>query len=112
MIVYNQGDVILVKFVFSEGTGYKKRPALVLSADNYHHNRQEVVIAAITSNIQRILVGDTKISHWQKANLLAPSLVAGIVQTIKGEMIERRLGILSKEDFQRVQKNLKVLLGL
>jgi len=113
MIVYKQGDVVLVKFMFSEGTtGYKKRPALVISSDDYHRNRQEVIIAAITSNIHRILTGDTKIDEWQKANLLAPSLAAGIVQTVKGEMIERRLGTLSKGDFHRVQKNLRVLFRL
>ncbi len=112
MMRYRQGDIVLVKFIFSEGTEFKKRPALVISSDDYHRNRQEVMIAAITSNVERALTGDTEIKQWKKANLLFPSLVAGIIQTIKGEMLERKLGILSPEDFRKVQENLKMSLGL
>ena len=107
-----QRDIALVKFVFSEGTGFKKRPALILSSDEYHGSRQEVIIAAITSNVDRILTGDTRIKDWKKANLLFPSIVTGIVQTIKSDMMERLLGSLSLDDFEEVQKNLKISLGL
>ena len=112
MTNYKQREVVLVKFVFSEGSAFKKRPALVLSGKAYHNGRQEVIIAAITSNIERILVGDTKVKDWQKANLLFPSIVTGIVQTIKGSMIERSLGTLSPSDFENVQKNLRISLEL
>jgi len=112
MTAYKQRDIILVKFIFSEGTGFKKRPALVLSSQEYHRSRQEVVIAAITSNVNRILTGDTRIREWKKANLLYPSMVTAILQTIRGEMIERTLGAISAEDFEEVQKNLKIALGL
>ena len=112
MTIYKPCEIVLVNFIFSEGFGFKKRPALILSSDEYHQSRQEVIIAAITSNIERILLGDTKVKEWKKANLLFPSRVTCILQTIKGEMIERRLGILSSEDFEQVQKNLKIALGL
>lgn len=111
MTSYRQRDVVLVRFVFSEGTGFKKRPALVLSSNAYHQGRREVIIAAITSNLERVLVGDTKIEDWRKANLLFPSSVTAVIQTVKREMIERRLGILSEGDFERVEKNLKIVLG-
>jgi len=107
MTTYRRRAVVLVKFVFSEGTDTKRRPALVISSDDYHNSRQEVIIAAITSNITRILVGDTKLDYWKEAGLQYPSLVAGIVQTIKNKMVIRELGKLSKHDFQRVEENLK-----
>ena len=111
MISFKHGDVVLVKFIFSERTGFKRRPALVISSNVYHQNRQEVVIAAITSNVERMLTGDTKIKEWKKANLLFPSLVTSIIQTVKHEMIERILGQLSSEDLKTVQENLKLSLG-
>lgn len=111
MTSFKQQDVVLVNFVFSEGIGFKKRPALILSSEEYHRSRQEVMIAAITSNIERVLAGDTKLKDWKKANLLFPSLVTGILQTIKRDMIERVLGSLSSEDFQNVRKNLQISLG-
>ncbi|MCP5048624.1 MAG: type II toxin-antitoxin system PemK/MazF family toxin [bacterium] len=112
MTNYKCGDIILTNVIFSEGHGVKKRPALVVSSQSYHKNRQEVIIAAITSNVSRSLTGDTRIKQWQEAGLLFPSTVMGIFQTIKRGMIERKLGTLSKEDFQSVQESLKLALGI
>ena len=83
MTNYSQRQIILVHFAFSEGTASKKRPALILSSNEYHGGRQEVIIAAITSNVDRVLIGDTRIKEWKESNLLFPSLVTGIFQTIK-----------------------------
>jgi len=106
MTKYKCKDVVLVDVVFSDGSGIKKRPALVISSDEYHKSRQEVLIAAITSNVHRVLCGDTKIKQWKETGLIVPSLVTGIIQTITGKLINRKLGVLGKEDFKKVQKNL------
>ncbi len=111
MTKYKRGDIVLVDFGFSEGTGYKKRPTLIISSDNYHNDRQEVIVVAITGNIKRALFGDTKIDKWKEAGLICPSLVTGIMRTIKGTMILRKLGTLLLQDFQKVQKNLGKALG-
>jgi polysaccharide deacetylase 2 family uncharacterized protein YibQ len=58
------------------------------------------------------LCGDTQIKGWKESGLIAPSLVTGIIQTIKARMISRKLGMLEKDDFQRVQKNLQKALEL
>ena len=108
---YNHGDVILVGFVFSKDTKSKQRPALVLSIEDYHKGRQELILAAITSNVERELIGDTKLKDWEKASLLYPSLVTAIVRTIKKDMITRKLGRLSNKDLQAVEENLKKILG-
>ena len=111
MINYKRGDIVLVDFEFSEGTGSKKRPVLIISSDNYHKSRQEVIVAAITSNIKRVLFGDTKIDKWKEARLIYPSLVTGVIRTIKVRVIIRKLGVLSKQDFQKAQKNLGKAIG-
>jgi len=108
---YKQGDVVLVKIIFSEGSGVKKRPALIISDKYYHNHRQEVVVSAITSNIDRLLAGDTKIQDWQRVGLKYPSLITRIIQTIKTNMVERKLGKLSERDFLETQMNLKKSLG-
>ncbi|MFH1877713.1 MAG: type II toxin-antitoxin system PemK/MazF family toxin [Candidatus Omnitrophota bacterium] len=112
MTQYNKGDVVLVDVIFSDGTGIKKRPALVISSEEYSKRRQDVIIAAVTSNIQRVLVGDTKLEKWKEAGLLFPSIVTGIIQTVKAAMITRKLGVLSKKDFQEAKKNLNNILGM
>jgi len=112
MTKYKRGDIILVNFGFSEEKGSKKRPALMISSDNYHKSRQEVIAVAITHNIKRVLSGDTRIDEWKKAGLLYPSLVTGIIRTIKNSIIVHKLGVLPQQDFQKVQENLRKAMGL
>lgn len=107
MTNYKQRDIVLVDFGFSEEMGSKKRPALIISGEVYHHSRHEVIVMAITSNVKRSLVGDTRIDEWKSAGLLYPSLVAGIIRTIKHTMVIRKLGVLSQYDFQKVQSSIK-----
>jgi len=112
MTAYSRGDVVLVGFVFSDESGRKLRPALVLSSPAYHRGRQEVIVAAITSNIRRRLFGDHLIADWKGAGLLFPSSVTGILRTIKRTMIDRRLGAMPKTDMEAVHKELRRSLGL
>ena len=112
MISYKRGDIVLVEFEFTEGVGFKKRPALIVSSERYHNSREEVIIAAITSNIRRVLYGDYKLTRWQEAGLLYPSLVTGIIRTIKGGVIIKKLGIVTDADKKHVEKNLAQFLEL
>lgn len=112
MTGYEQGDIVLVRFVFADETGAKRRPAVIISASNYHHGRQEAIIAAITSNVGRLLVGDHLIAGWREAGLLFPSVATGIIRTIKQAMIQRRLGVMPPADTQAIQEKLRQVLGL
>lgn len=112
MTNYKQKDVVLVEFGFSEKVGTKRRPALIISSNDYNKSRQEIIVSAITSNIERVLFADTKIGKWEEAGLLYPSLATGIIRTIKANIIERKLGVISEQDFQKVQENIKKALKL
>lgn len=112
MTAYNRGDVVLVGFVFADESGKKLRPALVISATVYNRSRQEVVIAAITSNIRRRLFGDFLIADWKRAGLLFPSVVTGVMRTVKQMMIERKLGSMLKSDMEAIDRELRRSLGL
>lgn len=109
MTNYKRGDIVLVDFIFSTGTGIKKRPALIISGEKYNNTRQDIIIAAITSNISRNLFGDTMIEHWQAAGLLKPSVCAGIIQTINFTLIERKLGEVVESDLKEIIQNLKLV---
>lgn len=112
MTVYNRGDVVLVGFVFSDESGKKLRPAVVISSPAYNRARQEVIVAAITSNVRRRFFGDYLIADWKGAGLLFPSLVAGIFRTIKRTMIDRKLGSIPKADMEAIDREMRRSLGL
>ena len=111
MTNYKRGDIVLVDFGFSEGAGSKKRPSLIISSSDYHKSREEVILAAITSNTKRVLFGDTKINEWKTGGLICPSLATAIIRTIKASVIIRKLGAVSKQGFQEIKKNLKKAVG-
>ena len=112
MTVYKRGDVLLVGFVFADESSAKHRPALVLSSRAYHQHRQEVIVAAVTSNVDRTLFGDYPLAEWKRAGLLFPSLVTGILRTVKMQMIHRRLGSVSARELQAIGANVQMILGL
>ena len=107
-----RGDVVLVSFMFSDETGERRRPAVIVSSDAYHQSRQEAIIAAITSRTDRILVGDHLISDWPEAGLLFPSTATGIIRTIKQDMIAKKLGTMPLRDMKGIESNLRDALGL
>jgi mRNA interferase MazF len=112
MTGYKRGDVVLVRFIFSDETGERQRPAVIVSSDAYHQSRQEAIIAAITSRTDRILLGDHVINNWEGAGLLFPSVATGIIRTIKQGMIAKKLGIMPVPDMKRIEGNLRDTLEL
>lgn len=49
--MFNQGDIVLIPIPFSDLTSQKRRPVLVLSNNDYNQRYQDVIVAAITSNV-------------------------------------------------------------
>jgi mRNA interferase MazF len=112
MTSFSRGDVVLVKFVFADEKGVKQRPGLIVSSDRYHQSRRETILAAITSNVGRLLVGDYKIKAWRESGLLYPSIVTGILRTIKHDMIASKMGELPALELQSVEDKLREILAL
>ena len=52
---FSFGDVVLVPFPFTDQSGTKKRPAVVVSSHSYNTNRSDIVIMAITSQVRQPL---------------------------------------------------------
>jgi hypothetical protein len=74
--------------------------------------RQEAVVSAITSNTRRILTGDYLMVDWEDSGLIFPSIVTGVLRTIKQSMIERKMGEISPRDLAEIESNLTQILEL
>lgn len=93
-ISYQPTDVVLVAFPFTTGTQAKSRPALILcdAGDG------DVVVARITTHGARS-TSDVALVDWQRAGLLAPSVVrASKLATLSTRLIARSLGKISNAD--------------
>jgi len=112
MTAYKRGDVVLVGFVFSDESGQKLRPAMVISSSAYNRGRKEVVVAAITSNVKRRLFGDHLLADWKGAGLLFPSVATGVLRTVARGVIYRKLGVMAMGDLDAVDNELRRSLAL
>lgn len=109
----SRGNVLYVRFQFTNRAAAKNRPAVVISSEAYHSSRDDVIIAGITSNLDRTdFIGHVIIKDWESAGLRLPSAVSGIIQTVRRSVIGEQLGAFSPSDIQRVDEALKVLFGL
>lgn len=48
---YKRGDIVLVSFPFTDLSSVKRRPALVISPDVLNRRNQDLILAAITSQL-------------------------------------------------------------
>jgi mRNA interferase MazF len=113
MTSYRRGDVVLVPFDFTDRSGTKWRPAVVVSGERYNATSPDVLIASITGNLAaRPHIGDHRLEEWQAAGLLRPSLAQCKIATIEASMIGRRLGRLTERDLAAVSAGLRSALGL
>jgi mRNA interferase MazF len=56
-----RGDVILVDFPFSDATGSKVRPALIVQADELNQRLDDTILALITSSRSRFTGSATQL---------------------------------------------------
>lgn len=107
------GQIVLVPFPFTDQTRTKKRPAVVVSSDAYHRWRIDVVVMAVTSQVDRAVhaSGDVPVVEWQDAGLIKPPLVKPVFATIERRIILRTLGERQPRDQRAVKEALHVLLG-
>jgi hypothetical protein len=62
--------------------------------------------------VRRRLFGDYIVADWTAAGLLLPSIVTGILRTIKQTMVERRLGGMPDTEMQAFGRLLRRALAL
>jgi len=103
---YKKWDIILVYFPFTNLKSKKKRPALIISPDEYNEGT-DIIIAFITSKLNTFTrMGDYKIKEWKKANLPKPSMIRMKFATVSKKIIDKKLGRLHKKDIETFKSRL------
>ena len=101
---YKKWEIVLVPFPFTDLTTTKKRPALIISPNEYNE-KLDVVIAFITSKLDlEYRIGDYKIQEWEKSNLPKPSMLRMKFATIDKSIIRKKLGRLIENDVKEFSK--------
>lgn len=103
------GDVVTADF--PGVTGIKRRPAVVVSSNEYHHVRPDVILAVLTSNVSSATEAtDHVLSDWQAAGLHRPSAFRALLFTLPMGAV-RPVGRLSDRDWLDVQSRLQIAIA-
>ena len=112
MASYEQFDVVVVPFPFTDRATSKRRPALVLSRGAAFNQRVgQSVLAMITSAKNSHWPLDVEISDLDCAGLPSQSIVRMKLFTLDHRLIVRKAGTLSEDDKNGVERSVLELLG-
>jgi mRNA interferase MazF len=112
MTIYSFGDILLVPFPFTDQTSTKKRPAVVISSNDYNQQKLDVIIMAITSQIiLPLTLGELEIADFSAAGLIKPSVIKPVMSTIEKSLVIRKLGQLQNSDCQNLKNMIKTILA-
>lgn len=116
---FSRGDIVLAELPYSDMSGVKVRPALVVQNDVNNRRLQDVILALITSTTHRAsmeatqLLIDITTPDGQQAGLLHTSAIkCEHLITLHQRFVKRVIGRLPPAVMQQVDACLKVSLGL
>lgn len=106
---YSKGDVVLVRYPFSDLSSAKVRPAVVVNAP---HVSQDLLVVPLTSRITSLLPGEFLLTDWQFAGLNVASAVKRGLYTIQEQLCLKTVGHLTPKDMEQLDRSLRQWLGL
>lgn len=113
---YKRGQVVVVNVPFSDQSGVKPRPAVVVSTDAFHRTLPDLIVCPISSQPQyhrRPGPSDYPLQEWRGAGLHHPSTVRiSKVLSVDKQILKRIVGSLSEEDLAGVEASLRQAFGL
>lgn len=107
-----RSDVVILDTQFTDDTGSKLRPGVIVSTEEYHQGRRDVLIASLTGNVYRRLTGKYILLDWSLAGLDRSSATSEQIETVARSRIGPRIGSVSDRDMAGIMDALKQIFGM
>ncbi len=108
-----QRNLVLLPFPFSDQSGKKVRPVIILSNSSYNSNSQDVIVIAVTSKTTLpnsvLITNDDLVEGYLKTNSCAK---VDSVLKIHQSLIIKNIGRISVEKYKMITKKLNSLIEL
>lgn len=109
-----RGEVVIVDFPFSDGSGSKYRPALVVQSDDLNKASRDTILATVTTNTQpsptKVLVGPT--TDPRSGLRLACAVKCDNLLTVDQALVQGSIGYLSPGTMKQIDVCLRLVFGL
>jgi len=106
---YSKNEIILVRYPFSDLSGSKVRPAIVVNAS---HISQDVIIVPLTSKVSPLLASEFVLADRKAAGLNVASAAKRGLYTVHQSLVIKSIGSLSVTDASSLDNSLRDWLGL
>ena len=108
MTTYKAGDIVLLRFPFTDLKSGKKRPAVIISSDDFFNRNKDVILLALTSKDQED--ESFRLADWQVAGLLKSTWVKPLLGTFSSDLMVKKIGKLSINDDKKVYSVVKQMI--
>ena len=105
---YSRGEVVLVRHPFSDLSGSKIRPAVIVSSP---HSSKDVFILPLTSKTTSLLSGEFILKDWSQVGLNVETAVKRGIYTVHQNLIVQKVGKRSNSDLKGIDDALRLWLG-
>jgi len=105
-IVFEQGEILIVPFPFSDLSSIKQRPVLVLSKREYNEGKDDIITCGITSNLKdssySILIEN---NNLERGNIPTVSRIKiDQLFTLEKSIVKKRIAKVNKKVLEEVKK--------
>lgn len=91
--MFSFGEIVLLKFPFTDGDKSKKRPALIL----VDTEDEDIIVCRITSKLYNSNF-DYEITNWEKSGLKLPSVIRlHKIATLEKSLVDQSIGMIDKK---------------
>ena len=106
--MYNQGDILLVPIPFTDLSSQKRRPVFVLSKKEYNVITDDLIVAAITSNLRDRPYGITFTNNDMIVGFLKTEscVCADKIYTLSKSIVVKRFGTVNPDVVKRVKEKI------
>ena len=104
-MIYNQFDIILVPFPFTDKNVAKKRPALVLNNKDYQIKTNHLILAMITSAKNSRWENDFEIKEIESTGLKTNCIIRYKIFSLDERIILKKIGSISDKEKNIIQND-------
>jgi mRNA interferase MazF len=109
MASYFRGSVVLVRYPFTDVSGAKVRPAVVVSGV---HESNDLIIVPMTSRTGGLTTGEFVLADYRSVGLNVPTAVKRGLHAIDERLVLKVVGALTAPDLAEVDRALAYWLAL
>ena len=101
--MYNRGELVMIPVPYTDLSATKKRPVLVISNNKYNAKSQDMIVAAVTSNVFQQGIAITN-AAMEQGQLPKPSIIrSDKIYTLNQGIVAKRIGCVKAEIMDAVQ---------